>query len=170
MYILLDNFRSLTQINASVTAGRPGGVAGGGGGPAEAPLQSLGRRGHAGGKLYKIHLTRKTASTALLYKILGESFPWYIMFVSSSIAEVAPCLGLRLCTPTLSGLTGTDNRWSRQRTCGNTGTNLPRLMWYILWLLCIAPALPCKGWKAQCDCGTNEIVTILEPEIGIKKA
>ena len=66
MYILLDNFRSLTQINASVTAGRPGGVAGGGGGPAEAPLQSLGRRGHAGGKLYKIHVTRKTASTALL--------------------------------------------------------------------------------------------------------
>ena len=64
MYILLDNFRSLTQINASVTAGRPGGVAGGGGGPAEAPLQSLGRRGHAGGKLYKIHVTRKTASTA----------------------------------------------------------------------------------------------------------
>ena len=27
--------------NASVTAGRPGGVAGGGGGPAEAPLHSL---------------------------------------------------------------------------------------------------------------------------------
>ena len=93
-----------------------------------------------------------------------------LMDVSSSIREVAPCLGLRLCTPTLSGLTGTDNRWSRQQTCGNTGTNLPRLMWYILWLLCVAPDLPCKGWKAQCDCGTNEIVTILETRDQDKKS